>query len=117
MTTTGDDAAGPPLPAELITALDETDGAWDGWQAADQRTRTLFAEWVAKPRTARLRRERAAITAEHAAHGVLRHAIERPGLAEAGVEAGVETGVEAGVSAAAPGVSRWLIHTLGNMIN
>ncbi|MCK9903102.1 hypothetical protein CC117_27160 [Parafrankia colletiae] len=108
----GANGAGPVLVAELTVALDATPGAWDGWDAADDRTRELFAAWVAEPRRGSVRQARADWTAYYAAHGYLRHAVVRSGLSDLGEEAAGEVAESVAVSLAGR-----LVRLVGHLIN
>lgn len=103
----GDEARGG-LAVELTAALDATDGAWEGWNAADDRTRALYVTWVAQARRAGLRRDRALTTAHHAAQGTLRHAVQRVDGAEY---------ADSAAEAAAEGLVGKVVRVLGNLIN
>lgn len=112
MAGSGANGAGPVLVVELTAALDGTPGAWDGWDAADDRTRELFAAWVAKSRRGSVCQARADWTAYYAAHGSLRHAVVRSGPSDLGEELAGEAAEAVAVSLA----SR-LVRVLVNLIN
>ncbi|WP_018503653.1 YdeI/OmpD-associated family protein [Parafrankia discariae] len=108
MTDSGGDEARSGLAVELVAALDAMDGAWEGWNAADDRTRELYATWVAQARRTALRRDRALTAAYHATQGTLRHAVQ-------GADGTEVAGVIADVVGA--GLAGKLFRMLANLIN
>ncbi|MEX5634908.1 hypothetical protein [Parafrankia sp. FMc2] len=112
MTGGGANGAGPVLVAELTAALDATPGAWEGWDAADDRTRELFAAWVAKPRSAWIRRQYAESTAFHTTHGALGQTVVGSERSDLVVDVAGDVAESVAVSLAGR-----LVHLVGNLIN
>jgi Bacteriocin-protection, YdeI or OmpD-Associated len=71
-----------PVPDELFEALGRAD-AWSLWAEQPAELRSMYIDWVTKPRRASERRKRAAETAYYTVHGVLDKAIQRPSALDA----------------------------------
>jgi hypothetical protein len=65
------------VPDGLFEALSRAD-AWSRWEEQPAELRSMYVNWVTKPRRASERRLRAAETAYYTFHGVLDKAIQRP---------------------------------------
>jgi hypothetical protein len=67
------------VPVELSEALDQAD-AWLEWDEQPADVRSMYIDWVAKPRRAGERRSRAEVTAYYAFHGALDKGIQRESI-------------------------------------